>query len=848
MAKQYIDTPISCYMEELISSLYELPPYDHKNDTHHELELVFIKPPLVTLANIYNIATLTDSYIQLTATMLTKEGVKIRTRIPLSNIHGLDIKNTQLIDNLTNIIWEKKSVILQKEFAKGMCILRHSIEERHVFSDFKNYSSSIKLEMVNRIRVNIRNIMAEYKIKYFIGSGSQAKSSLLHALNHPKSKPNMTMEIEILSTESYRPRRDEISDELSKLMRLIFMGQPNNVFLYSPYPKMIPNTIMLKKQDITTLDLDELYIVGKTDGVQVNIVIEHTNIYCFFNHLGYGIRYVCNVKKHTTIELVGEAVKNPDENIWTIYVIKVISPCLSSRLDELDYVSKELPKGTCDRIHFKTKQYHGPFVTHTELVESLVDIMNKQPEGVIAFYNKGQKSSTDYKIKKENTIDITINIIFRYMSSEPIIHGDGCTFIEFKTFTNDRGYPKEFGAGKILLSSNVKYLNNIYCILFSGYCDNIGIKTIIVPIKFVGECLHDGTLQKPRMKKTMQYATDSNYYGNQNNVVLSHIQDQKLTIKDIFDLEKLSVVGKAIDDSSRLNQHTTYFTKKRIRGPLGILTNYVKTLQISLYCSKTFMDDTSRRTVLGIDFGNGADFEKYFYGEISLMVATDPDPKAIETGMDRYNRLNAGVKSKYYRLHYIQETIRSKTFIQSIRQVLYFGKANIVDWQLSIHYSFHPRHYSTIMKNLSELTASGGKVLITTMDGDYLSTLTDKKVFIIHKDLPSSENFMSIEKISDEQVLVYSPTTMVRPMAEYIIRKETITRVFGEYGFELIDYVRFSTVINRSRSFIEGISKIESRPSTKNFFELNKNALSACGSLDVYDLLHYYVVYVFSKR
>ncbi|ATI21024.1 mRNA capping enzyme large subunit [Western grey kangaroopox virus] len=861
---KHLKHPLSHYFSELVeafcAAVAAVPDTARGNTTaedarvpapHHEVELILIKPPIATLSALHSIATHVESYILFTMSPVDKE-VKLRNRIPLSKVHGLDVKNNQLVDSIDSIVWEKKSLVSQTDYEEASCMIKHSTEEKMLFVDYKKYSSSIKLELVNLVQSRVKNIVVDFKMKYFLGSGSQVanSSSILCALNHPKYKPSTTLEFEILMRDEDIPHASKslLLDELMTIGNVLFMARADNVF-FVPVPKPPVTTHLVRKQDVLALEIEHLYLTEKTDGVATFVYANGSNLYCYFSHLGYVIRYDTKRVLEEPIYLFGEMVRPVGAGVVTVSVIKLMQPEVDDRLAGAEFADDTM-KDLCDRVSIRSKPCEGPFASISEVVEAIAQGLEAGREGVVLFYSEGKRSHADMKVKTDNTVDQTVNVIYRYMSSEPVIFGDHGTFLEYKRYSNDKGFPKEFSSGKLVLGAGgASYLNNIYCLEFSGTHEHVGLRRVVLPVKFIAEFSHSGELLRPRLDKTMRYLHTGSYYGNQLSVVLEHLDDQKLRIGDVFDEEKLADAGRAshVRDSHRLNPDTDYFTTKRVRGPLGILSNYVKTLVISLYCSKTYLDNSNKRKVLAVDFGNGADLEKYFFGEVSLMVATDPDIKAIEAGNDRYNKLNSGDKSKYYKFDYIQETIRSSTFVASVREVFYFGKFDIVDWQFAIHYSFHKQHYCTVMRNLAELTASGCKVLITTMDGDYLGSLTERKTFVIHRDLPPSENYLSVEKIDEDHVMVYNPSTMAKPMMEYIVRKRTLVKVFLEYGFQLIDHIDFGTVIRRNRSFINGVSRMETRHSTKNFFELNRGALAACEGLDVEELLTHYVVYVFSK-
>lgn len=816
-----------------------------EDEVHHEVELVLVNPPLSTLAVALRLASETESFILFTVTALAKEEGKLRARMPLSRVVGLDVKNVQLVNAIDSIVWERKALVEETEL-RAECLLRHSTERRHLFVDFKKYMSAIRVELVNRVRVRSREVQADFKFKYFLGSGAQSKSSLLHALNHPKMRPSPTLEFEVVPSEAAVDEAAVLA-ELRAMAKALFMAPAEAVFLEPP-PRMPVKTHMLPKQEIPSLDLQGLYAVSKTDGVPAAVTVDESGVYCAFAHLGYTIRYAAARAPAKQYRLRCEAVRHVGERVWSMYIILVEEPAGVDRVAAAEAAAEEL-RGVCARVEFKAKRVEGPFYSTSELVDFLAGALKAEPEGVVLFYASGERAARDFKVKRDNSVDQTANVVFRYMSSEPIVFGEGSTFLEFKRYSNDNGFPKEYGSGRIFLREDVIYHNNIYCVEFARTHADVGLRSVVVPVKFVGEFSSEGALLRPRLDKTALYFRNASYYGNQHSVVLEHARDQLLAVGDVLDESRMAAVGHTLaNDAFRLNPDTPYFTNRRTRGPLGVLSNYVKTLMISLYCSKTFLNNPERRKVLAVDFGNGADLEKYFFGEIVSMVATDPDARAIERAMERYNRLNAGIKSRYYKFNYIQETIRSDTYVESIRQVMYFGRFNIVDWQMAIHYSFHPRHFATVMRNLRELTAPGCKVLVTTMDGDYLSTLAGKVSFVINKNLQESENFMSLERVAEDQVLVYTPSTMAQPMAEYIVRRADIVRLFADSGFDLVDHADFETVIRRSRRFVEGVSRLETRPSTKNFFELNRTALAEMEGTDVAALLKCYVLYVFSKR
>lgn len=225
-----LESSLYYMLKQLVEAALSAPTPDKDHDAHHEVELVFINPPIITLNNVMNVKTKCESYIQFTVTSSDKKGEKTRTRLPLSKVHGLDAKNINLMNSVDSIVWEKKTSISQKELG-SKCLLRHSLEQQYVFVDYKRYASSVRLELVNLIQAKGRNVLVDFKFKYFLGSGAQAKNSLLHALNHPKSRPSATLEFEVSYSDDHaRPTSEELLKELCVLARTVFMGAPDTIY------------------------------------------------------------------------------------------------------------------------------------------------------------------------------------------------------------------------------------------------------------------------------------------------------------------------------------------------------------------------------------------------------------------------------------------------------------------------------------------------------------------------------------------------------------------------------------------------------------------------------------------
>ncbi|ABJ09000.1 mRNA capping enzyme large subunit [Nile crocodilepox virus] len=840
--------PLSAMLDELVD-YFESAFRENRFDAarHNEVELILLNPPLSAVSVLHTIATVEESYVQY---VLKAKDAKIRNRLSVKDVHGLDVKNYQLVERLDDANWERKAPVWEKSFPGAT--IKHSTEESHPFTDYRNYSGNIKLEFVNLVRARAKHLIVDAKFKYFIGNGSQNYNSLLYALNDPAAKPGVTLEFEIDVSREHLEREGfsfaELRASLYTVCQALFLAPADSVFLVQgggPRPPVPTN--MLKKYQLQTLETADLYVTEKTDGVLTYVLLRDKDIFCHFAHLGYFIRYRGRRKFAEPVSLMGEMTRaGSGEKV--VHFIKLQTPALPDRLEERAFVEERL-SDLGGGITIAVKRYHGPYATNGDLIAACATLLREYREGVILFYRHA--APCDWKLKKVNTVDQAVNVVYRYMSNEPIILGDRDTFVEFKRYSNAHGTPKEFGFGKLVLSDGVNYLGNIYCLEFLQSEHDTGLERVLVPVKFVGEfstAEGDDSLVRPRLEKTMLYLYSRNYYGNQEAVILEHLEDQRVRLGELLTgaPDVMAEAGKRVArDALRLNPDGSYFSQNRTRGPLGILSNFVKTQTISLYCSKTFMDNNAKRKVLAVDFGNGADLEKYFYAEAAVLIATDPDPAAIAEANSRYNKLNSGSKSKYYKFAYLQATIRSDAYLDEVRKTFYSGRFDVIDWQFAVHFSFHPLHYSTVMRNLAELAAPGAKVLITTMDGDYVASLAEERRFVIHR-TQAEDNYLSIEKISDEKALVFSPTTMKRPMEEYIVRRADLNRVFEEYGFRAIDYVTFYDVIARNRKFLAGVSKLEARPSTSKFFALNRDAVNFEGT-DLEELLRRYVVYVFCK-
>ncbi|BCT22731.1 mRNA capping enzyme large subunit [Carp edema virus] len=867
---------------------YEKALLEKNLEKRKEIEIEFIDcyPNFGVLGNLANpsknINIKKFSFIEY---LIKNKTNKIRNRLMFDHLNGMEIRNNELLDYEKDIHWENKETTFSWSSSSKRFVVKSATETPIVVNSIKSQANKIVIIFTNIYKVRFGAFVVDFKIKYNLGSANQNAINLFKKISTNYSTGNATCEVEYDGDFTETP--EKIEKDLVKILTFLFKKNPYSIHTVL-YPELTSKLkcFYLNSAKLINFEFEEYCITPKVNGNQTFFKIQNGTIsYRHDRDLWY--ESYCNCPQDLDIIGAGEYYEfgNGERCIYPFYIVHNdnIIPSLELETFVNDNFDDDFIKGhkNTNSIYFRSKPFIGDFQDRSDFFRKIYSLMTSvypyDIDGMIITKKLKQPNTTiiDYKIKTTFDADTFTRVDFvfgsnadpRYSDEDPVTKEEKI-MLKLKNFYSVKGQLKFFHEEKIFLGTNWFYEPETFCI---KYVFNETWKDpIIVPIAFIAEFnTADKKTLIPRLDKTnILYAsanTNFVYYGNPFKVIETIMESAKtgLSLADFKrfaenpeELEKVEQLNKPItmgvgldeNDPYRLNKNTQYFKSDRVRSILGIVSNYIKTLLISLYASKIYYNNKQKSSVLAIDFGNGADLSKYYYAGISNLVATDPDANAMDTAMGRYTSLNNNSRASYYKMFYLNTTIRSADFVDSLKSVTTKLGFDIIDWQFAIHYSWHPSHLSTIMTNLVRVSKPMTRVLITTMNGtkilEKLKT-KDKLKFVIH---PTHENgFMEISKKTDEIFLINAPLTMETAMEEYIVTPSSLVSTFKEYGFTLIDSSSFIEIYDMDKKFIETVSKYETRSSTAAFFGDQRLSIKDMKNTDLRDLLDIFQYYVFQN-
>ncbi|CAJ1638145.1 m-RNA capping enzyme large subunit [Salmon gill poxvirus] len=842
-----------------------------------ELEFTQFDPSLLSLSKMFsnpNIKTLTDSYLEYILNKTSDEGnnIKIRIRIDFAVVGGLELNNKQLLDYVEHGCWESKETkdiwLSPDEFGR----ITSATEKQGTYINKVIQSGKINMIFVNRARVKFSDFVVDFKLKRKLGNCRQGNiSNLYKSVNNAMYPPNPSLEIE--HTGQFKKPWKDVKLEFTKVISWI-IGHPIEEILTTTTPlfKIIPTSVITPAYLMNSIDPTQHKLTPKINGVGVMFKIDKKHV-LVQQVLG---PKVISIWRYKHLLTVTEDIYGSGEFIFDSDHSKCIYPymILGHDVSTYKWEVQDCANLPYDHVLIKSKQWTGPFNDITDMLTAIYEMTvskhSYETDGLIlsSSYRHGK---CDYKIKATSDIDIVGKVRFTYAGkSDPRqMATDGMILTVDYMSKNATNELVKINDNRIKLSPEFDYLNDIFCVKTTRVDPQlVKLSHAVVPIGFI--CEYD-----VRTKEIMIRLTKSSthlwtkYLGN-NWTTIQTIQHSVPILADLKLLSKWIKSPEARDhtvlqdvkingtksmnemddglDPDRLNPKTTYFKENRIRSPLGYISNFVKSLLISLYASKMFYSNSKKARVCSIDFGNGADLTKYFYAGIQELIATDPDSAAIDTAHDRYMKLNKNEKSNYYRFNYLKTSIRNENFVSVIRTVTDQLNFDVIDWQFAAHFSWNHKHIQNIMHSLCEITKPGGRVLITTMNGKGLESILDKDdsvTFKIHPIEPTG--YTTITKTSPTTFSVLTPLTTTTAMTEYIIDPDQMIKTFYDYGFVLLDQGRFDEVFNINVPFFKAGSLLETRPSTASFFAQQRGVVHDIKNTQLDQLLKYYIYMVFQR-
>ena len=706
---------------------------------HIELEIQVYFPMPYEMAKLgglcytNNIHMNIDQYVEIVYRYNNDNYMKHRYRKSIDDIKTLQLIPLSLIEKIKSNQCNTK-IKLSEHIIKPLSInISEEIDSKETVTDTTIYD----LYYVQRTSFNVRGWILDFKYKYKLKYDSMLCSAIISNANAP------LYSVEIEFEQDFRKLTNNDLLNLRTVIGQLFVTKLPLEKLYwtldpTPMKHIFLNTLSINHQTLFGTKYLSYYVTPKIDGSNILFMNKNNIFYILTPEQEIVFSYDSNSNEEFYGRL--EMIDN------TLIPFFVYFPTLveKSRLEHINYL--ETLNLEVESYDIMFKPFIGPFNTledYCSAIKTQLSYKRYKIDGVVIFdgdtilNNNDKVKINDYKYKIDNTVDLIAVCVMNdmsYLSMTPFSKRVNEKLrLMFNLYTQSKKdgklVIKRIGSSELFVNNNIFMLN----LSKNYFVTNIQDKAYLHFHKLIMECsisttkTNEFTLIKPRFDKTRKYLSITASSNDESLINLN--RDINNTSIGIFVLEQLSILfdpnliaPKLItieEDTSKviINQDYFYISSK---CELLTINNHIKTqiinTTISNYLVSFYPPHKPPTTLLMIDAGEGDDLKTYKY-VIKNVVITDIDSNIVEIAVRTANHL----KMKY---NYKIISMISKEYGNEVKRVCPIY--DVIDWQLSIQYSWHPDYYDIVMRNIKIVSNFGTKLIITCHDGLRLRELINE--------------------------------------------------------------------------------------------------------------------------
>jgi hypothetical protein len=838
---------------------------DQNKNINHEIELIYTFPDLKLLSNlnIYKQFVKNNIYIEFVRKIVNVPK-KYRKRKNFK-YENFEINNNYLYNQI-DTSWEIKETLDEQILInikdKRNIIMKYATEQPYTIELKNIYESKTKLYYVMSSSMQIQNIKIEFKIKHVLGSADNKKllSNYFNSIDAVYKYTEYNIEWEIINPLLYKIDKTntiesvtgKLYDNLVDCFKIVFSyTKLQNLYLIKENLKFVNIfTNFISFDQFDKLIIENYVLTKKYDGRKVIFYV--INKICYVNMYDNVYLLSCNILNDNKFYGEGELIIIDNKLCVYPYYFDNINDNKLSRLDSIDLYNKLIDNSITDcEIYFKKKKYTGPFDSLQKLLSEIVHyetFLKKNSDGVILMDINQYLNYTDYKYKMNNTIDIVFKLD---ISKSSFYSTNDGYMIKFMGYLYDKDFIEFNSVDVYYKTGHIKF--NLDLLLLE-YTDPFTSSNVLIPNIFIGEYSFVDKALIPRLEKTNNFYR---YYYKGNNVKII-LESKKFhdkysnftieTLKNYINKPIITTEQKILNNDRLLNKEKlTYFVKdknaKRSELILNLISNIAKTQAITITGSPITNKYKKKNKVLVIDIGQGGDLNKYYYIEILKMVGTDPDQHGLDETMRRYINLKKYKRgsSNVFTLDTYNMSILNKNYEKTVKN----EKFDLIDWQFAIHYSYCGNTKDYILKKLSKLINSNGKIIISCLDGNRLEKLFNSSGNNLNFNLSENMNY-SIFKKDESTISVLYNATMNDWKDEYII-KDSIIQDFANYKFKLIDRIHFTDLLTEKHKELYTVLSNFPRKSTSDFYKKIIDDKNIFSNNELFKLLNLFQILVFQS-